>query len=285
MKRDKLRNSSLNVLIFCLLFLLSGNVSADRNLILGVHPFLSHDEVINKFTPLANYLSVKTGMNIQLKVGSTYEDHIDYIGLNHVDIAYLGPASYVNMTNKYGLKPILSRLEVKGQSYFQGNIVVHKNSEIKDIADLRGRNIAFGDPNSTMSYIVPHYMLHSSGIFDNNTTKHQFLNSHTNVALGVLTGDFDAGAVKPAVFKKFEKDGLRVLAVTPKISEHLFVASSDLEKEKIKKIRKAMLGIKDSQEGLAALQVIKKSITGLSAASNEDYDNLRHIINDSMNLH
>jgi len=254
---------------------------ADETLIMGVHPFLSPAEVEKKFTPLANYLSSQTGINIKIKVGSSYQEHIQYVGLDKVDLAYMGPAAYVIMEHQYGEKMILAKLQVKGKSFFQGNIIARKDSGIKTIDDLKGKRIAFGDPNSTMSYIVPHDMLHQSGVFADNSTAHDFLHSHDNVALGVLMGDFDAGAVKPAIFKKFEKQGLHIVAITPKISEHLFVTRTNLPESQVNALRSAMLKMNKSNAGQDALRAIKTSITGLVKTSNSDYNNLRKIIFDS----
>ncbi len=251
---------------------------ADESLILAIHPYLPSDELKKKFTPIANYLSSQIGIPIKIRIGSNYDQHIQYIGLNKVDIAYMGPASYVRMVNKFNNKPILARLEVKGNPWFQGNIITRKDSGIKTLSDLKGKRIAYGDPNSTMSYIVPHYMLHKAGVFTDPSSKHQFLYGHSNVALGVLSGDFDGGAVKPAVFKKYEAEGLRTIKKTPKISEHLFVVRNDLPDQQIKKLRNAMLNMKNSDEGMAALRAIKQSITGLVKASNSDYENLNKII-------
>lgn len=255
--------------------------NAEESLTLAVHPFLSHEEVKKKFTPIANYLSTQLGKSINVRVGSSYEEHIKYIGSNKVDIAYMGPVSYVNLLNRFGSKPILAKLEVNGHSWFQGNIITRKDSGIKTLDDLKNKRIAFGDINSTMSYIVPHYMLHQAGAFTDSSVKHEFLGSHPDIALAVLSGDFDAGAVKPAVFKRFETKGLKSIAMTPKISEHLFVTRSNLPASQIQALRKAMLNMKKSTEGLAALHAIKKSITDLVEARSSDYDNLRKIMSTS----
>jgi len=186
--------------------------NAESSVTLGVHPYLSHAELMKKFTPIAKYLSNKMDVDIKVKVGSSYQEHIQYIGLDKIDIAYMGPASYVGLTNQYGNKPVLARLEVNGLPYFKGNIITRKNSGIQTLGDLKGKRIAFGDENSTMSYIVPHYMLHQAGVFTDKSMQHQFLRSHSNVALAVLSGDFDAGAVKPAVFKKFKYQHRRIIS-------------------------------------------------------------------------
>ncbi|MCK4709923.1 MAG: phosphate/phosphite/phosphonate ABC transporter substrate-binding protein, partial [Gammaproteobacteria bacterium] len=270
--------SSIIVTVLLLIPMLFNTAHAGKTLILAVHPYLSPEELIKKFTPIANYLSAQTGQTIKVRIGSNYKEHIQYIGENKVDIAYMGPASYVNMTNEFGKKPVLARLEIKGRPWFQGNIITRQDSEINTLDDLKGKRIAYGDPASTMSYIVPHHMLDKAGVFNDPSSKHQFLHSHDNVALGVLSGDFDAGAVKPSVFKKFQAKGLRTIVKTPKISEHLFVTRDNCPTELVDAIRHAMLKIQDSEEGMAALRAIKGNITGLVKADSSDYDNLRKII-------
>ncbi len=259
--------------------------NAEHALILAVHPYLSPEELLKKFTPLADYLSRRINKPVEVRIGSSYEEHIRYIGQNKVDIAYMGPASYVKMVNQFGNKPVLARLEIKGKPWFQGNIITRKDSTITSLNDLKGKRIAYGDPASTMSYIVPHHMLYEAGIYTDPTTRYQFLYSHDNVALGVLSGDFDAGAVKPAVFKKFEAKGLRTIAKTPKISEHLFVTRSNLPAEQINKLRHIMLNMKDSKTGIAALHAIKKTVTGLARVDTSDYDNLQKIIIETQLIH
>ncbi len=274
------------ILFFCIIIFLPEQpaLAADK-MLLAVHPYLSPDEIQKKFSPLANFLSEKTGKKIYVRVGSSYQEHIDYIGNNKVDIAYMGPASFVSLQKKYGDKPVLAKLEIKGRAFFKGNIIVSNQSSIKSLNDLKGKRIAFGSPGSTMSYIVPHYMLHKAGVFNKQSADHDFLQSHNNVALAVLSGDFDAGAVKPAVFRKFEDQGLRVLAETPEISEHLFVVRSDMSKKDYDILKSVMLNMNKSTEGKIALQEIKKSVTSLVDASADDYQNLREIINESERLH
>lgn len=273
------------LIVLCSMSVLSKASYADDDFILAVHPYLSEEELVKKFAPIASYLSKRLGKTVKVKIGSNYGEHIQYIGLDKVDIAYMGPASYVNMVHDFGDKPILARLEVEGKSWFQGNIIVREADGIKTLADIKGKRVAFGDPNSTMSYIVPHYMMHKAGIFINSVSRHQFLYSHNNVALGVLSGDFDAGAVKPAVFKKFADAGLRTIAKTPKISEHLFVTRADLPIKQIELLRSIMINMKESDEGLDALHAIKGSITGLVEANSGHYNNLRKIIIDSKGIH
>ena len=91
-------------------------------LILAVHPYLLPGELIRRFTPLAHHLGDRLGRKVLVRVGKDYTEHEEHIGRNQVDIAFMGPAPYVRMTELYGPKPLLARLEIRGQPVFRGLI-------------------------------------------------------------------------------------------------------------------------------------------------------------------
>jgi phosphonate transport system substrate-binding protein len=257
---------------------ISSALWAGDGLVLAVHPYKSSSDLIKNFSPLADYLGQKLSIDMRLNISKDYQSHIDLIGSNQVDIAYLGPASYVLLVKKYGQKPILMRQVIQGKAFFQGKIIARKNSPITTLGELAGKRFAFGDPSSTMSHLVPRYMLIEAGVGADKLSEYKFLGSHDNVAMGVLVGDYDAGAVKEAVFYKYKSRGLKVLATTPSIPEHLFVVRSDLPVSTIKALKKALIELNDSQDGHQILVKIKKSITALQPAKDADYDGLRNIL-------
>ena len=256
----------------------TGTANAQKSLTLGIHPYLPAMELVMRFTPLADYLSKKLGRPVTVKVAKNYQEHIDRIGKDNIDIAYMGPAPYVKMADVYGKKPLLARLEIKGKPAFQGMIIVSKKSTLHNLADLSGKHFASGDPDSTMSHLVPRFMLWEAGVNIDKLAGHAFLNSHHNVALGVLIGDYDAGAVKEEVFYKYEKRGLRAIAKTPLISEHLFVTRSTLPLKTVHALRNALYHLKDNEEGRVIMSAIKGSMTGMVPVNDGDYDNLRIIL-------
>ncbi len=243
---------------------------AEEPLTLWIHPYLPATELIKKFTPLANYLSEKCGQTILVKVSESYKSHIERVGEERMDLAYLGPASFVKVIDTYGEKTLLSRLEVNGKPFFHGMIIAKQNSSIKTLNDLTDKTFAFGDPNSTMSHLVPLYMLQEADIDVDKFKKTAFLGSHNNVALGVLGEYYDAGGVKEGVYYKYRERGLRLVATSPPVSEHIFVANKNLPQESIEILRQSMFQLKEE----AILASIKSSVTGLVPVTTSDYDYL-----------
>ncbi len=264
--------------IYALLLLFSVVAPARADLTLSIHPFRPASKLIDMFSPLAQYLSAQIGEPVEIKIALNYEAHLQGIGTDAVDIAYIGPAPYVTMTERYGPKPLLARQVIHGSPVFHGKIFVRNDSPIKVMKDLVGRRFVFGDPHSTMSYLVPRYLLWQAGVPVEKLGSVKHVSDHVNATLGVLAGEFDAGAVKEDVYFEYEARGLRALATSPGISDHLFVARSTLPPATIEKLREAMLTILENPDGAAIVGAITPGVTNLIQVDDKNYDNLRVIL-------
>lgn len=247
-------------------------------LVLGVHPYLPTQEILNRFEPLATYLERHIGQPVRVSVSADYDVHLGHVALGTVDFGYLGPASYVALTAKYGAHPLLARMEIEGVPTFHGYIVVRQDDPARTVGDLRHRRFAFGDVRSTMSHVVPYALLLDAGVTKEDLAGFDFVGSHKNVALSVLTGTFDAGGVKEEVYQTFKTQGLRALAKSPPVSEHLFVAAKAMPADTVAALRNALMGLHDTDAGRKILAGIKKTATGLVAVSDADYAPLRDMI-------
>lgn len=244
-------------------------------LILGVHPYLSYSALRIRFDPLAEYLTNRLGVPVTVRVGNTYDDHVEEIGHNRIDIAYIGPVGYVQVVNRYGSKPLLARLETNGTVELAGHFIVRDDSPLRQLSDIADHHVGFGDPRSTMSSVLPRAVLERSGIAIGQQTRYR---SHTSVAIAVLSGQVDAGAVKDEVFQQFKKQGLRSLAPLPSVSEHAFVTRADLPEQLTAQIRSLLLKLDQSEDGRHALKAIHSQASGLRAVSDADYAPLRELL-------
>jgi phosphonate transport system substrate-binding protein len=248
------------------------------DLILEVHPFKPPTQLVASFAPLAAYLSKQLGQPVSVRIAKDYQTHIEAIGKDEVDLAYLGPVAYVKLRETYGPKPLLARQVIGGSKVFHGKIFVRQDSPIRTLADLQDKRFAFTEPHSTMGHLVPRYQLWQAGIPVERLANYQFLGDHINVALGVLAGDYDAGAVKEDVFDLYKGRGLRAIATSPPISDHVFVASRKLPDAQLRTLRAALLQLHKDPKGAEILQSITPGVTALVPVQDSDYDTLRVVL-------
>jgi phosphonate transport system substrate-binding protein len=264
-------------ILSCLSVLCPSKASGEETLTLGVHPYLPAVEIMERFTPLANHIGKELGVSVEVVISKSYDEHIQRIGRNELDLAYMGPFSYVHLVSIYGKKPILARLEIKGKPTFTGVIFVLKTSEVQNLSGLKGKRFAFAERESTMGFAVPVYMLSKAGVRLEDFESYEFIPNHNNVALSVLSGDYDAGAIKDETFEKYQSKGLRALAHTPEIPEHIFVARSSMNAAKAGKLRDILLNVGSKPEEKVILNALKPGVTRLSEAKDSDYNYLRQV--------
>ena len=245
---------------------------------LGIHPFLSSSEIIRRFKPLADYLGRELKLPVTIEIADSYKTHIRNVGTGAVDVAFMGPASYVILTGEYGPQPILAAFETNGKRTFRGVIVTRQENPITSLSQLKGKRFAFGDRDSTMSYFVPRHMLLKAGIDVQALAERQFLTNHDNIAIGVLAGDFDAGSLKEDVFRLYEREGLKAIAFSQEFGDHLFLMGAKSSASMTQAVRQALLGLKDRPEGRAILGAIQKDLSALVPATDSEYANLRAVL-------
>lgn len=247
-------------------------------LVLGVHPYLPPNELLNHFSPLLGYLSEALDTRVRLHISGDYRMHLEETAQGTFDIAYMGPASYVQWDATQDHPTLLAKLSYSGKSSFQGIIAALGSSSIHQLSELKGRRMAFGDPQSTMSSIVPKQMLEQAGIPLESLSRYRHLSNHHNVVLSLLLGQYDAGAIKEDIFLEYQDRGLKIIARSPEIPSHLFVATRNLDPAQAERVRALLLNLHRQPRGGAILQALEKGVTALVPVNDADYDSLRALM-------
>jgi len=132
------------------------------------------------YSPLFDAIAKASNLHFDLKVGQSYNAVVEAIVADKLEIAFFGPATYHQARARKGAQLLAVAVE-KGQSVYYSGIFVQKESAIKSISDLKGRNIAFGDVNSTSSFLFPLSMMMSAGVDPINDLNKIFMTgSHAN---------------------------------------------------------------------------------------------------------
>lgn len=173
------------------------------------------------FKPVFDAVTTATGLHFDIKVGQTYATVIEAICSHVVEIAWFGAASYLPAQQR-GCAELLAVDVNKGASVYYSGIYARKDSGISTLADLRGRSMAFGDANSTSSFVYPVAMIVAAGLDPvTDLGAIRMTGSHANSLKALAEGQVDAAA---ASFDSFEK---AINQGTLNVAEFTVVGKSD----------------------------------------------------------
>ena len=102
------------------------------------------------------------------------------------------------------------------------------------------------------------------------------------MAEAVVSGAFDAGAVRDEILALYEPRGLRPLAFTPEISQQVFLATNRLSPAALSRVEETFAAL-TGPAGVpyqALLRAIEPGAETLAPATLEDFETLKRILMD-----
>lgn len=136
-----------------------------EKLTFGVIPVAGSTSMKENFGPLTDYISKQLGIKVEMKLAGDYTGIITGMQHNHIDVAYLGPKSYVEAHKRANAEALV--VEVDGESGlpgYRGTIITKKGSGLKSLADIKNKTWAFTSSQSTSGTLVPTVMFSKAGI-------------------------------------------------------------------------------------------------------------------------
>ncbi len=232
-------------------------------LLIGLIPERNIFKQLERYEPLADYISERAGIDIKLKVLTRYGNIIDNFVYANMDGAFLGSFTYTLAHAKLGVVPIARPESSEGISTYYGMIFVRKDSGIKSAKDMKGKTFAFVDKATTAGYLLPLSYFINNGINDYKTyfKETYFAGTHENVIYDIFTKRADIGAAKNTVYEKLIsvdsrlKRELVFLERSPDVPENGLAVRENLDDEIKIKLKRTLLNMHLESEGQ---QVLKK---------------------------
>lgn len=268
------------IIVFFALTALTGASAGEANpekLRVALLPDENASEVIKKNKPLKAYLEKTIGKKIELVVTTDYSSMIEAMRHGRLELAYFGPLSYVLARSKSNIEAFAA-LSKKGSTTYHAVVIGNIEKGVNSIEDIRGKDMAYGDPASTSSHLIPKSILEDKGLSARNDYKEHFLGAHDAVALSVQNGRAQAGGLSKPIFEtlvrngKIDKSKVKVLAVSKPFPQYPWTMRSDLAPGLKEKIRNTFWNLSDP-EVLAGF----KGATEFGQMSDEDYDVVREL--------
>lgn len=240
-------------------------------------PDESPSTVIKNNQPLKDYLEKTLGKKVELVVTTDYSSMIEAMRNGRLELAYFGPLSYVLCKSKCSVEPFAALMK-QGSTTYQSVVIANVSSGITSVEEIRGKRMAYGDPASTSSHLIPKSMLAEKGLLAKEHYEEHFSGNHDAVAKNVEQGNAQAGGLSKSIFesllerKVIDASRVRVLAESRPYPQYPWTMRSDLEPGLKAKIRSAFLELKDP----AVLKPFKAE--GFGAVTDADYKPVRELI-------
>lgn len=203
-------------------------------------------ELLRKFTPMGKYLESQLGMKIEWTPLNDYPAVVEALAAKKVDLAWLGGVTFVQVRLRTGNAiPLVQRVE---DEQFVSRVIVNTAAGINKIADLKGREFAFGSASSTSGHLMPRYYLMQNGIDPAKDFKRiAFSGAHDATAAWVESGRVPAGALDTTVWdrlvreKKVDTSKVKVLYTTPGFHNYNWTVHGDMDPALRQRITDAFL--------------------------------------------
>lgn len=211
-------------------------------------PDESPTELARKAAPLMKYLEDKLGMKVEFTPVTDYAAAVEALANRKVDLAWFGGFTFVQAQARSGGKviPIVQREEdEKFRSVF-----ITSDPAIKQLADLKGKDVSFGSQSSTSGHLMPRSFLLQAGVDpDKDFRRVAYSGAHDATIAAVVAGKVQAGALNISVWEKFVADKRvdtgKVIAfyTTPPYYDYNWTVHADMPAAQREKLTQALLSL------------------------------------------
>lgn len=275
MKKNLLGFIALIMVLVASSFASAGNPDPEV-LKVALLPDESASTIIKNNEALKNYLEKSLDKKIELVVTTDYSSMIEAMRHGRIDVAYFGPLSYVLAKSKSNIEAFAAIVK-NGSATYQAVVIGNIGAGIQSLADIKGKDMAYGDQASTSSHLIPKSMLLDQGLTAGKEYEEHFLGSHDAVAVSVQNGKAQAGGLSRPIFESLVAKGVidlnkvKPLAYSKPFPEYPWTMRSDLNPQLKEKIKAAFYQTKDA----GVLKPFKAD--GFTPMTDSDYDVVRDL--------
>ncbi len=150
---------------------------------------------VTRFKPFADYIEKTLGVKVEVFTASDYAGIVQALSAGHIHLGRMGGAAYAAgyIDSEGGIEPLVMNVEPNGGKGYHSVLIVRADSPYKKLEDLKGKTLAWADPNSTSGFLVPNAALRDAGIDPQKYFgRTVFSGGHEQSVLGVLKGTLDS---------------------------------------------------------------------------------------------
>lgn len=252
-----------------------------KTYIFGIHPLHNPKRLFEVYQPLVDYLNANLkDVTITLEASKNYDEYDKKLFSGHFDFSLPNPYQTVQST-KHGYV-IFGKM---GDDHnFKGIILVRKDSNIKEISDLKGKVVSYPAPTALAATMMPQRFLHNNGIDINKDIKNVYVGSQESSIMNVFLKESDAAATWTPPWLAFIKERPEVAQEveikweTSPLPNNGLVARKDIDPILVSQIASLMFDLHTTKEGLEILKPME--LSKFEKADDSTYDLVRVFLED-----
>lgn len=255
--------------------------------IIITHMAVSPVAIMEGTKPLCNYISKKLNVPVKAEIIPDVHTLISKLDDGTIQVGYVSNLDYIKIKQSRDIVPF-AKVVKGGKSSYNAIMLVRKNSNVKSLADLKGKTFTYTSENSSHGFLYPSLLLKSKL----NTNIKSFFKNPSLITKkdpdGILAVLYQKADIVGASSQTFA-----ILAeLMPRLKKELFVLDTSQpmvhgpmfiypknfkDKSIIEKLKTEVLNMDKTTEGKQVLLLFK--IGGWTTASDADYDSMRQLLN------
>jgi phosphonate transport system substrate-binding protein len=224
--------------------------------VFAVHPLHNPVRLFEVYGPVVDYLGRHiAGSRFRLEASRNYGEFEKKLYGRLVAFALPNPYQTLEAL-RHGYHVIAKMAD---DHKFTGIILVRRDSGIRQVADLKGKKVAYPAPTALAATMMPQYYLQTHGLDVNRDIENLYVGSQESSIMNVYLGNVAAAATWPLPWESFQREQpgkARELAVqwqTEPLINNSVVARDDVPDELAQEVARLLDTLHSSEEGRAIL--------------------------------
>lgn len=246
-------------LLFALLGAALSASAADR-LVVALKPDKNPDALLEEKKALEEFLSVRLQQPVQVMIPLSASVIIEGFANGTIDLGYLSATDLARARKLGSARLLLAGEFPNGKTSYRSYWLTLKDRPYTDIAQLRGKPVAFASKTSTSGFVMPLWDLRQRGLISERGNPEEFF-GRGNVFFGigyvsaverVFAGDAEAAAVSDYVFDQDkhlsaeQRARLKVVHTQGPVPSHVIAVRASLPAAEVAAVRSALLAFNDA---------------------------------------
>ncbi len=229
-----------------------------------------------RFEPMAQYLQDKLSAHgitdVQITVLPSSDAMAEALRDGSVDLYFDSPLVAAKVARASESEPFLRRWK-RGIGSYHSVIIVPTGSDIRTVADLAGKRIAFQEPDSTSGFMLPAGLLRREDMTlrelpsratppGGNEVGYIFTKDDKNTLAWLYKGWVDAAATDPQNYEKLARakpGSVRIIARSIDVPRQVVIRRNGLEEELADHIGSILVAMDQTESGRSTLKQFNKT--------------------------